>query len=173
MLRGRVATPGGRNRRCPMKRMRMNLLSLVALALLVAPVIVQAAEAGIRFDATVNTTHVRVRLGSTPSIHYRIYRRGHLPIRRLRPYRIVMPDRRIAQRFARYTGVPARELIQLRRRGYTWFEIGRWLGLPRRVVVAAMHRRSWNRFLLEERRLARCGAYRFGPVSPGDYCCDD
>lgn len=156
-----------------MKRMQMSLLSLMILALLVAPVIVHAAEAGIRFNVAVNTPTVHVRVGNTPAGQYRIYQRGLLPVRKLILYRIGTRDRKIAQRLARYTGVPARELVQLRHRGYTWFEIGRWLGLPRRVVRAAGHPRSWNRFLLGERRLARRGACLVGPVRPDEYCCRD
>lgn len=153
-----------------MKRMRMTLLSLMALALLVAPVIVQAAEAGIRFNVAVSTPHVRVRVGNAPS-GYRIYKRGYLPVRRLIVYKIGTRDRKIALRLAQYTGMPARELVHLRHRGYTWFEIGRWLGLPRPVIRAAMHPRTWKTFLIEERRLARCGAYRIG--QRGAVCCDD
>lgn len=144
-----------------MKKMRMSVLSLIALALLVGPGIVQAAEAGIRFNATLHTPNVRVRVGNTPLGHYRVYKRGYLPIRRLQPYRIGKRDLKIAHRLARYTGVPARELIQLKRQGYSWIEIGRWLSLPRRVVRAAMHQRSWNLFLREEQRLVRCGTYRY------------
>ncbi len=156
-----------------MKRMQMSLLSLMAMALLVAPVIVHAAEAGIRFNVTVNKPNVHVRVGNTPTGRYRIYQRGRLPVRKLTLYRISIRDRKIAQRLARYTGVPARELVQLRHRGYTWLEIGCWLGLPRRVVLAAGHPQSWNRFLLGERRLALRGACLVGPVCPDDCFCHD
>ncbi|UCF04839.1 MAG: hypothetical protein JSV33_13075 [bacterium] len=142
-----------------MRRMRMSLLSLMALALLVGPGIVQGAEGGVRFNATIHTPNVRVRIGNTPTGYY--YRGRHLPIRRHHYYRIRQRDRAIAHRLAWYTGVPARELIRLRRSSYSWMEIGHWLYLPRRVVRAALNQRSWKRFLLEE-RLARCGGYRQG-----------
>jgi hypothetical protein len=80
-----------------------------------------------------------------------------LPIRVRGHFKIQKQDRMIARRLARYTGMPARELIGMKRLGYNWFEIGRWLYLPRPVVRAAMHERSWRRFLRMERRLAMSG----------------
>lgn len=145
-----------------MKRMRMSLLSLAALALLAGPGIVQDAKAGIRINATLHTPTVRVCIGNAPSCRYRSCRGGYLPVRVHQYYRVDMRDRKIAHRLARYTGVPSRKLIQLKRRGYHWFEIGRWLHVPRPVVRAAMDHRSWKRFLREERRYARRGAYRRG-----------
>jgi hypothetical protein len=135
--------------------MRMSLVGLVALALLVGPGIVQGAEGGIRFNVALHTPSVRVRIGNTPTGYY--YRGRHLPIRRHYIYRIRKQDRAIAQRLARYTGVPMRRLIQLRRYGYSWMEIGHWLYLPRRVVRAAMNHRSWKHFLREERFAHRGG----------------
>jgi hypothetical protein len=138
-----------------MKRMQMSIMSLMALVLLVGFGIVQGAEAAIRFNATLHTPNVRVFIGNTPYGHYQGYMKGHIPIRVPRHYKVTERDRAIASRLARYTGVPARELIQLRSRGYHWFEIGRWLHLPRPVVRAAMHHRSWVRFLREERLAGR------------------
>jgi hypothetical protein len=102
----------------------------------------------------VRTPNVRIHVGNTSS-HYRSYKRGHLPVRKNLYLRITQRDRQIARRLARYTGVPARKLVQLRRHGFHWFEIGRWLDLPRPVIRAARHHRSWKRFLREERRFAR------------------
>ena len=142
-----------------MNKTRMSYLSLIALALLVGPGIIRNAEAQVRFNATVHTPSFHVRIGDASSGRYRSYTTGHLPARRLVRYMLVKRDRAIARRLARYTGVPARELIKLRIYGYRWFEIGNWLRLPRHAVRAAMNQRSWVRFLRMERRLARRGVH--------------
>jgi len=140
-----------------MKRMRMSLLALAALALLAGPALVRDAEAEVRFNATLHTPNMSVRIGNMPSGRYVSYRAGHLPIRRNRHYKIIKRDRQIARRLARYTGVPSAELIRLRAYGYNWLEIGRWLRLPNRVVRAAFNQRSWNRFTHGGRWLAGHG----------------
>lgn len=124
-------------------------MSLIALVLLVLalPGIVQDAEAVIRVGVSLHAPNVRVRVGNTSYGRYRRSRVVRIPVRRHTYYRIAKHDRMIARRLAWYTGVPAKRLIRLRRFGYRWFEIGRWLDLPRPVVRAAMHQRSWNRFL--------------------------
>jgi hypothetical protein len=141
-----------------MDKTRKSLLALMILFLLMGPGIVRDAEAEIRVNATLHTPNISVRVGNMPAGHYRSYARGHLPVRRVRMYMITMRDRKIARRLAWCAGVPVRELLRLRRRGYHWFEIGRWLRLPRRLVRAAMHQRSWRRYLREERWFARRGA---------------
>ncbi len=138
-----------------MRKTRMILLSLIALALLVGSGFMRNAEAGIRVDATLYTPTVHVSIGNMSSGRHQGYTIGHLPIRRPRHYKVGRRDRAIAHRLARYTGVPARRLTRLRAYGYNWSEIGRWLCLPRQVVRAAMYQRSWNRFLREGRRFAR------------------
>jgi hypothetical protein len=141
-----------------MKRLRISLLSIAALAVLVVPGMMRDANAGVRVKATVHTPNVTVRIGNTPSSHYRSFVRKPLPTRRVyRHVIITQQDRKIARRLARYTGVPARELIFLKSRGFTWVTIGRWLELPRGTVRAAMNQRSWNQFLRHERQLACCG----------------
>jgi len=132
-----------------MNKKRMSLLSLMALALLVLalPGIARDAEAVITVRASLHTPNVRVGVGNTSYSRYRHARVVRIPVRRRTYYRIAKHDLRIAQRLAWYTGVPAKKLIRLRRNGYRWFEIGRWLDLPRPVVQAAMHKKSWNRFL--------------------------
>jgi len=138
-----------------MKKMLTSVVGLMALALLAGPGIVGDADAEIRIDANLRTPHVDVCIGNVPSKHYRSDLRVRLPISTRHHYKVGKPDRKIAQRLARYTGVPARELIQLRGHGYGWFQIGRWLHLPRPVVRAAMHQKRWKRFLHRERRLAK------------------
>jgi hypothetical protein len=158
-----VADGGGRSRRCFMKRMRMGLPGLAAGAVLAGFFMVQDAEAGLRFRAAINTPNLVVHAGNIPSCYHGYHRRGNLPVRAYY-YRINKHDRRIARRLARYTGVPARELMRLRRMGYHWFEIGRHLGLPRPVVRCAMNKRSWKHFLRYQARrtwpAAGCGHQR-------------
>ena len=140
-----------------MRRMRRNLMSIMAMALLIGPGLVQDADAQIRFKAALHTPNVHIRVGNG---YYGPYRRGrirHLPIRRRRVYRINERDRNIARRLAWYSGVQMRELIRLRSYGYNWFEIGRWIDLPRPVVNAAMNQRSWKRFLIKKGLLAQGG----------------
>jgi hypothetical protein len=136
--------------------MRLNLLAVSTLALIAGCGIVSNASAVVRVEATVRTPNVRVRVSNKPA-HYPIRVRKPLPMRGYGHHRMLAQDRMIARRLARYTGVPARELIHMKRLGYNWFEIGRWLYLPRPVVRAAMHERSWRRFLRMERRLAFSG----------------
>jgi hypothetical protein len=136
--------------------MRLSLLSLLALVVLAGSGIVSDAGAVIRVDATYRSPNVRVRVSNKP-VYYPTQKKRHLPIYAQRHHKISRQDRMMARRLGRYTGVPARKLIQLRRAGYRWFEIGRWLYVPRPVVRAARHERTWKRFLRQERRLARFG----------------
>jgi hypothetical protein len=136
------------------------LLSLIALVLIVGPGRATDADAGIRVDATLRTPNTRVHISNTSSQHFQSYFAKNHRIRTYRHYRIGEQDRKMARRLAWYTGVPARELIYLKRRGYRWFEIGRWLHVPRPVVRAAMSDRSWRRFVRAERRHAKFGDER-------------
>lgn len=141
-----------------MKRLRTSLLIITALAVLAGPSMVENATAGVRVKATLRTPNVSVRVGYGPSSHYRSFVRKPLPIRRV-SYEVIITaqDRKIARRLARYTGVPARELIFLKKRGFTWFSIGLWLELPRQTIRAAFSQRSWNQFLRHDRRMHCCG----------------
>jgi len=136
-----------------MKRIQASLMSLAVLGLL-GTFAADTASAGVRVGATLQTPTVRVRLGQTRVVYtptceiepatIHIHKRGRLSAR----------DHNIAKRLAWYTGVPKRRVIKMRRRGYTWFGVGRFLHLRRGVVRAAMHQRSWNRFLRHEARIA-------------------
>ena len=137
-------------------KIRLQMISLMVATLLTGLVVVTNANAELRVQATVHTPNVSVRVGNTTSSHHRSYKRRSLP-RRTQYVYITKRDRKIAKRLARFTGIPAREFIHMRRLGYRWVKIGRWLDVPRPVVRAAMHKRSWKRFLREEQRLARCG----------------
>jgi hypothetical protein len=143
-----------------MERMRKSLLSLTALVLLIIPCIVQDTEAGTRFNATLRTPKVRVHVGNTSCGQCRSYGYKDYHVCKHQYCGITHRDRKIAKRLSWYTGVPARRLIRFKRYGYNWFEIGRRFRMPRYVVRAAMHKRSWKRFLYEERHLARRGARR-------------
>ena len=136
-----------------MKTRKTILTALAALTLLLGHGLAQDAEAKIRVRATLRTPHVGVVYSSGPA--YRFERPAPLPTRYYRHVEVSRRDRRIAKRLASYTGVPRRELIHARRMGYSWNEIGRWLGVSKRVVKAAKSARRWERFLERERRQAR------------------
>lgn len=140
-----------------MKKMRMNLLAVTAVGFLLGLVLVEKSAAEVRVDARVKTPHVRVRISNAPIVLDGVYKKKHPPVRKKRSYGISKRDRAIAHRLAQYTGAPARKLLKLRRRGYSWFKIGRFLNLRAPVVYAAGNQRRWNRFLFEESRMARCG----------------
>ena len=129
-----------------MRTARMTLLSLIALALLIGPGAIRNAEAGIRVRATVRTPVVRIQVGSRPAYHSCNYRCDHQPNRYRTADLITRRDRRIAKRLAWYTGLPTREVLRLKRMGYGWREIGRWLDVPPRVVSASLESRSWKRY---------------------------
>jgi hypothetical protein len=136
----------------------MNLLGLVALALAAGILTVQDAQAKVRVKATLRTPNVRVDFGNGSSCRFHNCTIRHMPIPvNHRYFKIGRRDRTIAVRLARYTGVPSRDLLRLRRHGFRWFEIGRFLHLPRPVVRAAMNHRTWKRFLREQRWIARHG----------------
>ena len=140
-----------------MKRLRISLLSITAVAVLVGPGMLKDATAGVRVRATLHTPYVSVRVGNSPYRHHRSRVRKPLPIRRVQQHVIITrQDRKIAKRLARYTGVPNRELLFLKSRGFNWMSIGRWLDLPQTTVRAAMSKRGWKRFLRHEQRMACC-----------------
>ena len=146
-----------------MKTLRNTIISLPVLALLLALGPAGEAQAGVRFKASLRTPHARIVVDNGAFHHVRGYRRP-LPVRYHQEFRITKKDRRIARRLARYTGVPKRELIQLKKMGYSWNEIGRWLGVSRKAVRAARSQASWERFLNRHHRV------RFLEV--GGYCDD-
>jgi hypothetical protein len=137
-----------------MKKMQMTILGVTVLALLVGPAVVQDAGAGVRVKATIVTPTVRVHVGNTPAWYYlgQVKARHHVRVQ----HTITQQDRTIATRLARYTGVPSRDLLQLRRQGFQWIEIGRRLNLRPPVVRAAMNGLSWQHFLNEQRTRVRC-----------------
>lgn len=137
-----------------MKTTKMNIAALTALTLLLGLGLAEDAEAKIRVRATVRTPNIGLVLGSGHG-GCRVERPLPLPDRHFRHIRISKRDRRIAKRLAWYTGVPKRELIQARRMGYSWNEIGRWLDVPRRVIRAAKSARGWDSFIGHDRGYPR------------------
>ena len=140
-----------------MRKIQTILISSMALALVVGLGNVKDANAGMRFRATVTTPNVYVHIGNTPSSHYRSYTRRYLPppACEITYYRTSARDRAIALRLARYTGVTARELIGMKRQGYTWLEIGCWLDLYPATIQAAGNDRTWRRYLRKQRKMAK------------------
>lgn len=132
-------------------RKRLGFFSLPVLALMLTMGAADQAQARIRVQATVRTPYGRVMIDNGPYRHTRVYRQA-LPVRRCVLVQVSRRDRNIARRLGRFTGVPQRELIQLRRQGYTWNEIGRWLDVPRKVVRAAKSAKSWMRFMHRQNR---------------------
>ncbi|MEN8007983.1 MAG: hypothetical protein ABFS42_13270 [Candidatus Krumholzibacteriota bacterium] len=149
-IRTRIMTKVRTNRK------RLSLVSLPVLALLLTIGAVDEAQARIRVKATVRTPYGRVQVDNGPYHHTRVYRQ-ELPVRYYRDhYRVTKRDRKIARRLGSFTGVPKRELLQLRKQGYTWGEIGRWLDVPRKVVRAAKSGKRWKRFMNRHHRNHYC-----------------
>jgi hypothetical protein len=144
-----------------MKKMRITLMGAVVLAVLATVTTAQDASARVRVTATVRTPTVRVHIGNTPVCRIHNCTIDHVALHAHRAYyQIGRQDRLIAVRLARFTGVPSRELLRLRRLGYRWFEIGRWLDLPRPVIRAAMQQGTWKRFLKNRSWIAKKGGDR-------------
>jgi hypothetical protein len=135
---------------------RIKYLSLATAILFVSFSGVQTAEAKLKVRVNVRTPRVSVRINDAPVPHRQVeVRRAPLPVRRHSHYDITKLDRKVARRLARYADVSKSELISLRRQGYRWSEIGRWLDISRRAVYAAQDRDSWKRFLRDEARYSR------------------
>ena len=132
-----------------------SVLGLTALALFLFGA-VNDADAGVRVKARVKTPYGVVRVDTGHSERYRTVRRAPMPVRRHVEYRISKQDRKVAQRLASYTGIPKRQLLKLKGRGYRWTEIGRWYELPRQMVKAAKHKRSWKRYVNAGRSYDHC-----------------
>ena len=138
-----------------------NLIGLMALALLITMAPISQAQAGIVVRAGIDTPHLSVRVNTVggPSVRY-----SHLRPLAPRPHVIVhidRQDRQMARRLSRYTGESQAWLLKMRRYGYSWREIGDWMGLSPRVVRAARNAESWERFLHGGRqvKVVRCGTH--------------
>lgn len=135
-----------------------NLIGLMALALIIAMTPIQQASAKVRVRAAFNTPHLSVQVNTArPAIRYG--ERRIQPSHRPAVIHVSKQDKRMAKRLARYTGYSKRELLDMRRAGYSWKRIGRYLDLSPRVVKAARNARSWDRFLYSGRNVVRCGTH--------------
>ena len=143
-----------------MKTTKTTIVALAALTIILGIGLADDAEARIRVRGTLSFPQGVIHYDNGPAPRI-IYRDRTLPIRHYVTDRVSKRDRRIAKRLAWYTGVPKRELIHLKRMGYRWNEIGRWLGVSKRVMRAAKSSRSWERFLRHESRMARSGHCRY------------
>ena len=136
-----------------MKTLKMTLISLPVLALLLTVGAVDEARARIRVKGTLRTPHGIIQVDNGAYHHTRGSRQA--PAARYNErVQITQRDRKMAKRLGWYTGAPKGELIQLRKQGYSWREIGRWLGVPRKVVRAAKSQASW-RHLMDRQRFGR------------------
>ena len=130
-------------------------LTVLSLTLLGAPA--ANAQTKVRVQAKVQTPVGVIHVSNTPSVRYR-----ELPPRPVLPspryvVKITAQDRQIARRLARYTGAEKQRLLNLKREGYTWVQIGQWLDLSPRAVRAAHSQVAWNRFLDDQHVVIRCG----------------
>jgi hypothetical protein len=123
------------------------MLGLAVLAFLAVIATFEDARAKVRVSATLRAPNVRVHFDNASSCRCHNCTIRHIPIRKHVLYKFGRRDRVVAVRLARYTGVPSRDLLRLRGSGYSWFEIGRFIDLPRPVVRAAMNQVTWKRFL--------------------------
>ena len=137
-----------------MKKLRMSLMAS-GLALAIVTGFMADARAGVRIAASVHTPNVSIHAGSNPSCNFCIDQGRRIQSRRYMGYEITRRDRMIARRMTWYTGVRLGKVTRLRRHGYSWFEVGQYLHMPRQVVRAAMHQKSWDRFLRQQRRHAK------------------
>ena len=143
-----------------MKTLKMTFISLPVLAILLTVGAVDEAQARIRVKGSIKIPHGVIQVDNGPN--YRT--RGYRPAPRIRPYqqvRVTKKDQKIARRLGRYTGVPKRELVQMRKQGYSWKEIGRWLGVSNKAIRASRTQARWERFLDRQRgcRYHEVGGY--------------
>ncbi|MEZ4387114.1 MAG: hypothetical protein R3D98_05975 [Candidatus Krumholzibacteriia bacterium] len=122
----------------------------LALALALTILAATRAEAGLQVRVRVPGGVIAIR---TPGRPVRVLR----PLPALPAARgqvcMTRQDRQVARRLAQVSDVEMSELLRLRRLGYAWLEIGLWLELPRRTVVAALDADTWTRHQRSLRRL--------------------
>lgn len=114
------------------RRLILSALAVLTLTIVMLPVGAQAK------------TRIKVRV-KTPIVQAVFHSGNHgsglrigIPV----GHRVVLVtdhDRRIARRLARRTEYHRSELLQLRRVGYTWSEIGRLLRVPRRTMSVVLN----------------------------------
>lgn len=138
-----------------MKTKSMKILSLSVLTLILFLGVTDQADARIRAKSSRRAPRVAVQIDAGALRISGGFGQSR-PGRYREQYRVTKRDRKIAHRLGRYMGVQKRELIQLKKQGYSWNEIGRWLGVSRKAVRAAKSSRSWERFLDRRHRRTSC-----------------
>jgi hypothetical protein len=114
------------------RRLILPALTVLALSILTVPA---SAQARVRIGVKVNTpigTAVVHSGGHGSGLQIRVPARHHRVI-------ITKTDRRIARKLSKRTQYSKRELLQLRRVGYSWNEVGRLLRLPKRLMRSVLH----------------------------------
>ena len=140
-----------------MNTTQRNFIGLMALALLIALAPVTQAQAKVVVRATVKTPHLSVKVSNTPVARRYVHLTPRVTHRQVL-VRIDKQDRQMARRLASISGATRGEILELRRDGYTWNQIGRFLNLNPRAVRAARHAISWNRYLdFGRHTVVRCG----------------
>jgi len=139
-----------------MKTTRKDIAIIISFGIIIGALVASQARAGIRVNARVRVPGGVIQVSNPnhgPQV--RIEGRRHLPQRPQVRYEITRHDRKVAKRLARYTGIEKREILNLRRQGYRWGEIGQYLDLSRRTMQASMDGDTWKRFMRRQHRLGR------------------
>jgi hypothetical protein len=147
-----------------MKTRQASIIGLLTMILIAGAAAVDEARADLRVRATLRTPRVHVRVSNVPDRHHRYIVRDH----RYRGdiHSLSRRDHLVAKRIARVTGIPRRELLELRSYGYGWRGIGRWYDIPRPLIRAAQaDNRTWKRWL----KRGRPGTYRIREVCRFEY----
>ncbi|MBU8869945.1 MAG: hypothetical protein KOO60_03610 [Gemmatimonadales bacterium] len=113
------------------RRLILPALAVLTLSFLAIP---SSSQAGIRFGVKVKTPTISAVFhsdGPGPGLHVKVHPR-------YRDYQITKVDRKIAMKLAKRTPYSRHELLQLRRVGYSWNEIGRLLRLSPKMMRKAL-----------------------------------
>ncbi len=152
-----------------MQTKRYGFTGILALVLLLGTLAAERADAGLQVRARVRIPGGVIQV-QTPGQPVRMIHRVTTPAPRHRHVhaQVTRHDRQVAGRLARFTGVEKSELLRLRRLGYGWTEIGLWLELPRRAMVAVQDADTWSRYQRSSRRLGQDRLPAHGPN--GGHC---
>ena len=114
------------------RRLILPALTVLALSFLAIP---GSAEARTRVSVKVKTPIISAILnygGYGPGLHVKLPARQHRLV-------LTKADRQIARKLARRTIYTKHELLQLRRVGYSWNQVGRLLRLPRQLMRSVLY----------------------------------
>ena len=113
------------------RRLILPALAVLALTILAIP---GSAEAGVRVGVQVKAPLINAVFhsgGHGSGLHVNVQPR-------IRDYQITRIDRKIARKLAKRTIYTKQELLQLKRVGYTWNQIGRLLRLPSKMMRSVL-----------------------------------